>query len=208
MFNTEIFTPWVLLTDLGIISALLLVGNAERDQKQSEADQSVLPTVHKVEMPVEFGRGVYQRGKNAEHRRRGNDRDHGAHIHRDLDHDRLDAHRTHNGDIVLEGDDRARLAKSDEECKADDSAKPDSNHEEYYESHCEFFKGIGLVEAFKFLVRGNTEGSSLALAYIKQIKEVGNGLGIISAGTATYDYRIVSHRYSSFVLDVKPQTPP
>ncbi len=26
MFNTEIFTPWVLLTDLGIISALLLVG--------------------------------------------------------------------------------------------------------------------------------------------------------------------------------------
>ena len=26
MFNTEVFTPWVLLTDLGIISALLLVG--------------------------------------------------------------------------------------------------------------------------------------------------------------------------------------
>ena len=26
MFNTEVFTPWVLLTDLGIISALILVG--------------------------------------------------------------------------------------------------------------------------------------------------------------------------------------
>ena len=30
MFNTEIFTPWVLLTDLGIISALLLVGKLIR----------------------------------------------------------------------------------------------------------------------------------------------------------------------------------
>jgi ESS family glutamate:Na+ symporter len=26
MFNTDVFTPWVLLSDLGIISALLLVG--------------------------------------------------------------------------------------------------------------------------------------------------------------------------------------
>ncbi len=30
MFNTEIFTPWVLLSDLGIISALLLVGKLIR----------------------------------------------------------------------------------------------------------------------------------------------------------------------------------
>lgn len=30
MFNTEVFTPWVLLTDLGIISALLLVGKFVR----------------------------------------------------------------------------------------------------------------------------------------------------------------------------------
>ena len=30
MFNTEVFTPWVLLTDLGIISALILVGKIIR----------------------------------------------------------------------------------------------------------------------------------------------------------------------------------
>lgn len=30
MFNTDVFTPWVLLTDLGIISALLLVGKLIR----------------------------------------------------------------------------------------------------------------------------------------------------------------------------------
>lgn len=30
MFNTDVFTPWVLLTDLGIISALLLVGKFVR----------------------------------------------------------------------------------------------------------------------------------------------------------------------------------
>ncbi len=30
MFNTEVFTPWVLLTDLGIISALILVGKLIR----------------------------------------------------------------------------------------------------------------------------------------------------------------------------------
>jgi len=30
MFNTEVFTPWVFLTDLGIISALILVGKLIR----------------------------------------------------------------------------------------------------------------------------------------------------------------------------------